>query len=415
MKHYKLLIILMFLILQSGCGFSQDHPYFITHMKVSPSGRYLLAGRLDNKVIVWDVQNKKQLYAWGSTEENFLSWQAHFTADEKYVVILKMGSNDLMFINLETGKLDKVFPLPAQATTVAFYKDGKRFIWGGIDGRIQYEDMEKKETKVLKVPLPRDENLRAGDVGPISQIIISPDEQYFVSATNYDSVYDDYEDTDAPYYPIKGRSFWYIKHVNINLWDAKTLEKIHRLKGDKLNVKIWVSFSPDGKTVYGSTENGYAYAWDSENGNVKYQFQDRGAYDGTGTLQDNHYYCGMGKDPRYIKLMSTTDGKFVKEMPFSNATPVFGQMITHDATNMIFIGTEDGSVSMYRFDPKKLVLELYWHPDPVKRGLITWLSENDTLGKTSSQISEMRAKYIGKQQEMGFGEQDKSEKELISK
>lgn len=406
-----LILIPVLVVLKMVWAVSSSHPYFIKHLQVSKSGQYLLAGRLDNKVVVWDIFNKKEIYAWGATEEKFFSWQAHFTADEKHVVI-QQDNFDLWFINLKTGKLDQIYPLPSQVTTIAFYKDGKRFIWGGLDGRIQYEDMEKKESKVLKVPLPDQPNMHAGFSKSISQILLSPDEKYFVSATSYQEAYDDYKETNEPFYYDKKFDLWFIKHININLWDAQTLQKIHRLKGEQLNIRVWVSFSPDSKTVYASTANGYAYAWNCSTGEKKYQFEGRGAYDGTGTLLDNHYYCGLGVNPPYIRLMATADGKFIKEIPFSNSMPVFGQMITHDATNMVFIGTEDGSVSMYKFDPEKLELKLYWHPKAVKRGIVTWIGPHHFLDKTPEQAAEMRVKYIQKQQALGFGEKDKRESEL---
>ena len=68
-------------------------------------------------------------------------------------------------------------------------------------------------------------------------------------------------------------------------------------------------------------------------------------------------------------------------------------MVTDPERNLIITGDIDGSVSVYKFNPETLEIELEWHPRSIVAGIIKWLDPMSVLFANKQEIESMTEQY----------------------
>jgi WD40 repeat protein len=399
----KITFILYSILIFSSPSMAREHPYFVDEVDVSPNGRYIAIGRLDYKIILYDLEEKKVVKAFSGGPGNEINNDTFFTPDNKYWVI-QDRSLILRFWDIEKQVITKEVELESEANGLIFFKDGKRMIWGGADGRIEFVNLETDERKLLKKPNPYESWERE-----ISDLILSADETRFVSVTRVNSYDESFEEPEDDFgLAWEGSKHTLVKHNGINLWDANTFTKIKKLQAKDASGRAWATFSPDSKyvfTSYESSRGGLVRQWDTNSGDLVKVFS---RADGEAVCildpRGDYLVCLWHYTPsKNITLYRTSEAKNIKDIQLKYEY-VTGQMATIPSKNLIIIGDTDGSISVYKFDPEKLDIELIWHPEPVKSGIITWISPLKFIDKTEAEARKMQQNYIEQQKKMGYGD-----------
>ena len=406
-------MMVMLLMMMNGISMSfgeeptRKHPYFVVDLAISPDGRYIAEGRMDLKLIVWDREEKKLVFGIEGKKGAEVNMQSGFTQDSKYFVF-QDRSLDLIFLDIEKKKVAMRYHLDAEFGDIAFFKDGKRFIWGGDDGRIEYVDMEKNEKKVLKKPDPYSSSGLGGR--EIIDIEISPDETKFISTT-YIRPFERKEEPEEDFAPYNAKR-WIIKYHGLNVWDAVELKRIAKLTaGESMGGRCWPVFSPDGQKVLAGTEYDWVNIWNASDGLWIYK-SDRVHAKSVGYVDsDGKYFVTLSSGLNSLRLLETSSSKIIKK-PGLEYEPVFGQLRTLPSQNLVVTGDTDGSISVYRFNPEDQTLRLIWHPKPVKSGIIEWISPLDLMEKSREEARQMYNAYIEEQKRRGYGQEDKEFEEV---
>lgn len=462
----KIIFVVLLNIFMISCNsmYAREHPYFIRCMSLSPDSRYIAIGRLDNKIILLDRENKRVLKVI-EYKVNNINLDTAFTPDSKYFIF---QDNDMYinFYDIENGKIVKRIKLDDYSSAIAFFKDMKKMIWGSPSGKIELFDLETQEKRVLKIEFPRPPTETA--FAPIWDIIISPDERHFltITRTSDDLDYDEPEEDIRPGTKYKDLFPNNVKHCGVNLWDAKTFKKINKFMANNLSGCTWAAFSKDGNYIVITSEGGVT-VWDLNTFNILYQvhvlsdncgFVDKngeyfvtslpensklrlyrlqdiinpkepviitkvdflkmipnldktwedlvknGYIDEKGILQPKSYRLRGGKDlvlDRKYKSYTLDDicGVFRAALPLQmkmiklKYEPCSLAMVTDPDRNLIITGDADGSISVYKFDPKKLEIKLEWHPKSIVAGVIRWLDPFAVMFSSKEEVEEMTKQY----------------------
>lgn len=407
MKKILLIMALSFLIINyPKTVMAREHPYFILGIDVSQNGEYAAVTRIDHKLTLFDLV-KKDIIKVFENKNNFTS-VIGFTADSKYFVF-QNPNHDLLFYDIEKGEITKKIPIEAGIYSIAFFKDGKRFIWGGYSGKIEFVNIDTNERIQLK-PMPPKEAGIAWE-RPILFIKISPDEKYFLTTT-YTNGYigQQYPEPDEDMKLIeKGHLYhgnptpdrYEFRNLGLNLWDATSLKKIKKLTAYFLDGRTWPSFSPDEKYVVAGSENGGAiFSIDQEKTITDTQYL---STNGFGFVSNESFLMMAASDSMAFldKMNNFLNGqeKNSKKINLKHH-PCTGALVTLPDKNLIIIGTRDGSISVYRYLPDKNNIELEWHPKPIASGIIRWISPLTTSYMKPTEIEELEKQYEEEQRKI---------------
>ena len=199
----------------------------ITSVAFSPNGKSIVSGSHDHSVKVWDVETGLERLTLKGHKGNVNS--VAFSPDSKLIV--SGGSRMVRVWDAKTGRviltLSRV-PLIGHAnnvTGVVFSPDGKRIVSSSWDKTVKVWDA-KTGRRLLTLK---------GHEGWVNSVAFSPDGKLIVSG-------------GGPWYHPPGPQPPGGSDHTVRVWDAKTGQAMHTLKGHANGVTS-VAFSPDGKQV----------------------------------------------------------------------------------------------------------------------------------------------------------------------
>jgi len=197
---------------------------FVTSVALSPDGRYLVTGGLDNTARIWDTATGQQLRALAGQEGRVVS--VAFSPDGRF--LLTCDDNKARLWSFATFEQIRSFESPPIGLSAAIFSpDGRSILTGSYD-KVQLWDVATgKELRSF-----------IGHTGSVAAMAFSPDGRYIVTGS---------DDKSA------------------RLWDAATGESLRSLEGiaDQVNS---VAFSPDGRYVLTGSNDHTAELWDAATG-----------------------------------------------------------------------------------------------------------------------------------------------------
>ncbi len=188
-----------------------------------------------------------------------------FSPDGKIVAFSSHGRISLW--NTETGILvDTALP-PASA--LAFSPDGKKLVTGTKEGNVEMWDAETGGAVTSSIALDGFSNT----VAPIRSLVFSPngtllavakDEGIYLLGSNKEIHLKERYHRGARTLVFSPDSTVFVaglRYGNIELWDLRKGNKLTTLNGHTKEVKM-LAFSPDGKTLVSTGEDGTILSWD---------------------------------------------------------------------------------------------------------------------------------------------------------
>ena len=202
------------------------HSKYVYSVAVSPDGKYLASGSLDETLIIWDAKSGQSLKTLKG--HSICVFSVCWSSDGKY---LASGSDDHTVIIWDANsgeKLKTLYGHSSSVESVSWSPDGKYLASSSDDKTIIIWDANSGESlKTLK-----------GHSDGVSSVCWSPDGKYLASGA--------WDNT-------------------VIIWDAESGEKLKTLAGHYLG--CWsVCWSPDGKYLASGSEDETIIIWDAKSG-----------------------------------------------------------------------------------------------------------------------------------------------------
>ena len=228
------------------------------------------------------------------------------------------GRGEVQLWDTAAGKLVTTLPAPTGISSLFFSQDGTKLACAGTFGRIHVWEMSPETPPVLVTDI----RLFFDSWSDPWLTELSPDERLLAIAIP------DWEDKD----------------FSIQLWDGKTGEHLHTLKGHTRWVTA-LTFSPDSKTLISSDEYETMRMWDTESGNLqsKMKWQDRTATHAL-AFSPKGRFLSSGHDDR-VRLWHYTAGEV---QPWDYAIGAY--------QNIMALKGHKDSVYRFAFSPDELTL-----------------------------------------------------------
>jgi WD40 repeat protein len=213
----------------------------VESLAFSPDGRLLAAGSwTTSSIMLWDVSTRQSV---GEPIQAAVLGNVLFSPDGQTLAWLQSEDfeKSIVFWNVETGQMDGE-PIQLDLdpnnpdvsftmTCFAFSPDGAILALGGMDGTVQFLDMETRQPIVLEGEAV------TGHITLVKSIAFSPDGQTVVTGS---------------------------EAGDLLFWNVGQLQPLSgSLNGHNSTVNA-LDFSPDGKTVVSASEDGSLILWDAE-------------------------------------------------------------------------------------------------------------------------------------------------------
>lgn len=293
----------------------------------SPDGR-LAFGGVGNGILIWDVATGKLKHKLTLGPPGKLLSSATFTADSNTLLTAGMGLS-IQLTDIRTGKSLLKCGSPTWSRAV-ISADGKRILGFANDLLVQWDAKTGEEILTLAggTTDPR---------SPISWLAACPGRPYLLA-----------RDVAAA----------------AVLWDYRT-GKVVRSFADKRCAIAEAGFTPDGKHLLSSDENGgrgpfyqtgsRLRLWDVSKGTVTKSFSHNLTFDAPVAVSPDGKVAAVGL-PGAVGLIDVSDGRTVRSFPLGDGRRIAHPLFTPDGSSLLAWG--GGPVVLWRVRDGRLIRRL---------------------------------------------------------
>ncbi|MDN6319411.1 MAG: WD40 repeat domain-containing protein [Marinobacter sp.] len=353
----------------------------VMSMGVSQSGRYIVSAHRDNKLILWDLQEKQ----WDKLSGEANLYSAYFVPDQN--VFLWQDTDNTVTAQTVDGELRKQFQhFPTYGHVIS--SDFETYLssdeyWNVFSG---YGDTKRPVLKDGVVP-------SFIGAGKLLNLALDRNNTFFITAG-----FDDDRSKIADHSPLNNRQR-FSKYGGVTLWDAETKQPVAKLRGN--SSKTHATISPDGQWVVSADENGKSFAWNTSNPEKRMRNAGYSGlfieglpddlpaseyYDKSGLIDlpkgphrftiavafihNSEYYLRFGNNSHFAALFKTGSPWPVKYFDLGESPKLvtYGSnyarntaIATSPESGILAMGHQStGGISVYQFDPDELTLERVW-------------------------------------------------------
>ncbi|UQG59529.1 WD40 repeat domain-containing protein [Marinobacter sp. M3C] len=354
----------------------------VMSMGVSESGRYVVSAHTDNKLILWDLQEKQ----WNTLSGKANLYSAYFVPGQN--AFLWQDTDNTVTAQTVDGKVLKRFQhFPSYGHVIS--ADLETYLsadehWNVFSG---YGDT--KRTVLSDGISPS----FLGS-GKLFNLAIDRNNTFFVTAG-----VDSDRSAIADHSPLNS-SQRFSKYGGVTLWNAVTKQPVAKLRGN--SSKTHATISPDGQWVVSADEAGIGLFWNTDKPEVRHRLaryhsgiylDDRpfevgdprnrdksGLIDTPAGLNDftiavafihnSKYYLRFGNNSHVAALFKTGSPWPVKYFDLGKSPKLVTYGSQYDRNTAIATSPESGTlvmghqstggISVYQFDPEELTLERVW-------------------------------------------------------
>jgi WD40 repeat protein/transcriptional regulator with XRE-family HTH domain len=245
----------------------------INGVAISPDGKYLAAGSVDNgNVSLWDLASGQSIRVFtGHTAD---VGGVAFSPDGKYLAAASRDSTVRLW-EIATGQTAQIFSASAGMDYIAFSPDGRYIAGTGVDPAARIWDVATGDTV----------HVLTGHTSYLTRVAYAPDGKYVLTGSG---------DSTA------------------RLWDAATGDQVRVFSGHTSDVSS-VAFTPDGKYV-ATGDDHTVRLWDITTGQIAREFTGHkpGTWvSGIAFSPDGKYMVSVSADET-ARLWDAATGQFIR-------------------------------------------------------------------------------------------------------
>src|SRR5680860_791291 len=349
---------------------------------VSESGRYIVSAHRDNKLIIWDLQEKQ----WNTLSGKANLYSAYFVPGQN--AFLWQDTDNTVTAQTVDGDVLKQFQhFPTYGHVIS--KDLETYLsadeyWNVFSG---YGETKRPVLKDGVVP-------SFIGAGKLLNLSLDRNNTFFVTAG-----FDDDSSVIASHSPLNS-SQRFSKYGGVTLWNAKTKQPVAKLRGN--SSKTHATISPDGQWVVSADENGISLAWNTSrpehrmrnagyfsglfDDDIPDGFDDADYFDQSKLIEapegpsnitiavafihNSDYYLRFGNNSHVAALFKTGSpwpvkyfdlGESPKLVTYGSQYSRNTAIATSPEAGILAMGHQStGGISVYQFDPDELTLERVW-------------------------------------------------------
>lgn len=353
-------------------------------VSVSSDGRYVVSSHQDNRLILWDIENRsKKLLA-----KNANIYSAYFVKNRHF--FLWQDLDDVVYVQHHDGNIIKSFK---HFPTYGHVLDAelKRYIASDASFNLFLD--HGSEIREIK---------KDGDIpsflgtGKILNLSLNNDGTQLLSAGDGYDVADTKKIDESP--PIRPDQM-YSNYAGVVLWELPSGRPLFKFPGN--TVKTNATLSPDGQYVVSGCENGMSFVWKTKSGELYHEpaslyhgllntnnseKSENWTYDKTGLIPPPKDLGGRGGATVAIKFIDhehyvrfLTDSPYAVLFHIDNPLPLKYLFLGRDpfpAVNdysrnaaidsapdagILVMGQQDGGgINVYKYDSATQELERVW-------------------------------------------------------
>ena len=354
----------------------------VMSMGVSESGRYVISAHRDNKLVIWDLQEKQ----WNTLSRKANLYSAYFVPGQN--AFLWQDTDDIVTAQTIDGKILKQFH---------HFPTYGHIISGDFDSYLAADEhwnvfsgyAETKHPILLDGISPS----FLGS-GKLFNLAVDRNNTFFVTAG-----VDSHRSAIADHSPLNS-SQRFSKYGGVTLWNAETKQPVAKLRGN--SSKTHATISPDGQWVVSADEAGNSITWHTSNPQHRLRaarynsglyidglpgdLPDSDYFDKSGLIEaprgvhdftiavafihNSEYYLRFGNNSHFAALFETGSPWPVKYFDLGESPKLVTYGSQYDRNTAIATSPEagilamghqsTGGISVYRFDSEELTLTRTW-------------------------------------------------------
>lgn len=206
----------------------------VSHVVLSPDGRYVLTDGWDNRLYLWDVESGREIRRFFEGHKYAITCVS-FAPDGRRAISGAVNST-LRLWDVESGREIRRCKVNGFTTRAADAPDGRHALYGGSDGAIGLVSVERGR-------LVRHFGGFFGTTHKVAPACLTyaPDDNRALSGG--------------------GGSVGRAKDCTVRLWDVNSGRELRRFEGHAEEV-LAVAFSPDGQTGLSAGADGAVRLWE---------------------------------------------------------------------------------------------------------------------------------------------------------
>ena len=354
----------------------------VMSMGVSESGRYVVSAHRDNKLILWDLNEKR----WDTLADNANLYSAYFIPHRD--AFLWQDTDNTVTAQTVDGKVLRQFQhFPTYSHVIS--SDFENYLSADEHWNIfsSYGDNKRPVLSDGVVP-------SFIGAGKLLNLSVDRNNTFFLTAG-----FDDDHSAISEHSPLNS-SQRFSKYGGVTLWSVDTKKPVAKLRGN--SSKTHATISPNGLWVVSADESGNSFAWNTGNpedrqrlagyhgglylDDTLFKKGDPRNRDKSGLINappglntftiavafihNSDYYLRFGNNSHMAALYKTGSPWPVKYFDLGESPKLVTYGSQYDRNTAIATSPEagvlamghqsTGGISVYQFDPDELTLERVW-------------------------------------------------------
>ncbi|MFT7337257.1 MAG: hypothetical protein ACI92B_000578 [Marinobacter maritimus] len=349
---------------------------------VSESGRYVISAHRDNKLVLWDLNEKR----WDKLSDNTNLYSAYFVPGRN--AFLWQDTGNTVTAQTVDGKVLRQFQhFPTYGHVISSDLE----IYLSVDEHWNvFSGHGHKKRPVLN------DGVVPSFIGAGKPLNLSIDRNNTLFLT---AGFDDDHSAISEHSPLNSNQR-FSKYGGVTLWSADTQKPVAKLRGN--SSKTHATISPDGQWVVSADESGNSFAWNTGKPEVRqrlasyhsgiylddtpFEMGDPRNRDKSGLIDappglntftiavafihNSEYYLRFGNNSHFAALFKTGSpwpvkyfdlGESPKLVTYGSQYSRNTAIATSPEAGILAMGHQStGGISVYQFDPDQLTLERIW-------------------------------------------------------
>jgi WD40 repeat protein/serine/threonine protein kinase len=335
----------------------------VTDVAISPDGKMILSSSFDTRLTLWDSETGEIINTLGPDDPNTVDLEGHsfpitsvaFSPDGSTALSGSLDNRVILW-DIEQGTPSELIGHKNVVNAVAFSPDGKRAISGAQDNLMILWDLETKEF-IRKLSRHN---------GAVTDVAFHPDGTMAVSASGDSTLILWDLDTGQPIHVLDHGNSDVLsvafspdgslllsssRDELLLLWDVESGEVISTFETTGLaaehDSKVnSIAFGPNGLYAITASDDTNLIIWDIATATARYSLKGNSDKVLSVAIDANDQFAVSGADDGQIILWNIRDGEIVQTFGLGDDAPQISDVAFSPDGTSVFSGSENGLINM---------------------------------------------------------------------